>query len=144
MELQMIEEFQCPGCLSGKDTKCGNFKLIDDEGCFYCDSHSPATYTPSFGKFVLGLPKGFSRLGFYEKIPNMSYIRLWNDSRNPNLKKHWNKLNVPVWALVKDGYLFVRTYAPRNNWVWVDVVKDGTLELVPGAIDISEFYNEMD
>ena len=56
----------------------------------------------------------------------------------------WDKFNIPVWAMVKDGFLFVRTYAPRTNQTFVDAIEGGTLELVPQAIDVSKFYDAMD
>jgi hypothetical protein len=56
----------------------------------------------------------------------------------------WDKFNVPVWALVQEGVLFVRTYCPRTNQTFVDVIEGGTLSLVPQAIDVAPFYEEMD
>lgn len=48
--------------------------------------------------------------------------------------------------MVKDGVLFVRTYCPRVNRCYVDVVQGGALD-APGlehAIDVGEFQDEMD
>ena len=45
---------------------------------------------------------------------------------------------------MQDGFLFVRTYSPRTNQTFVDVIEEGALSLVPQAIDVSKFYEEMD
>ena len=67
-------------------------------------------------------------------------IRLWPGGT----KLDWDKLNVPVWAMVKDGFLFVRTFAPRINRTWIDVIEHGTMDMVPNAINVSEFIDEID
>lgn len=53
-------------------------------------------------------------------------------------------MNVAVWAMEKDGFLFVRTYIPRINVGFVDVVDGGTMDMVPNAINASEFYEDID
>jgi hypothetical protein len=72
--------------------------------------------------------------------PNQPLIRFWLKGTHPD----WDNLNVPIWALEKDGYLFVRTYMPRINDSFVDVVEEGLLGLCPTAIDVSKFYDEID
>jgi hypothetical protein len=68
------------------------------------------------------------------------FIRLWVSGTAPD----WDRFNVPVWAMEKDGFLFVRTFAPRLDEGSVDVIEGGTLKMVPQAIDISPFIDEMD
>lgn len=46
--------------------------------------------------------------------------------------------------MVRDGFLFVRTFLPRINVSYVDVIEHGIMEMVPNAIDISEFIDEID
>lgn len=139
VQKEMIEEFQCPGCVCGIDpSSCDKFKL-EEAGYFRCSSHVLGTFiSPNVGPIVLGLPKGFCRMGHSLKGP---YLRLWSD---PAKSFGWNDCNVPVWAMEKDGYLFVRTFMPRLNLSVVDVIKGGTLALVPGAIDVSKFIDEID
>ena len=106
-------------------------------GGYRCEKHHPATMMLGFGKLALGLPKGFHRLG------KCGFdMRLFE--KPEDAKDLWDHLNVPVWAMEKDGYLFVRTYAPRVNETWVDVVKEGTLGLVPKAINVGEFFDDID
>ncbi len=59
----MVEKFQCPGCVSGSNTKCGSFKLEEPYG-FHCSGHVPGTTFMPGGRIFLGLPKGFDKLDF--------------------------------------------------------------------------------
>lgn len=142
---QLVEEFQCPGCVCGMDITCGAFQLATDHNAIECIGHVIGTHLMGVGSIAIGLPKGFCRPGNHRvsgewKHRNQMNIRLWPEGTHPN----WDRFNVPVWAMVKDGYLFVRTYAPRINSTWTDVVEGGTLELVPGADDVGQFYDEID
>jgi len=74
-------------------------------------------------------------------------IRLWLGM--PSL---WGRLNLPVWAMFKDGAVFVRTYAPRINLGFVDVIKNGTVSQkdvdllmdLHGTIDVATFIEDID
>jgi hypothetical protein len=44
----------------------------------------------------------------------------------------------------QDGLLFVRTFAPRINICWVDVIQEGKMKLTPKAIDVSKFSDQID
>lgn len=153
-EKEMVEKFLCIGCTCGGPTTCQKYNIERlSYGGFHCSSHSAGTFFSSIGRIALGLPKGFNRYG--GSVPP-SHLKEGNSEsardKSPMLirlfskenKISWDKFNVPVWAMVKDGYLFVRTDCPRINLVYVDVVKGGTLEMVPSAIDVSKFYDEMD
>jgi hypothetical protein len=138
----MVEAFQCPGCVAGMNIKCGAFDLEVDGGMFRCNGHCAGTvFAGPMGAttIVLGLPRGFHRLGpqAHSKTPKM---RLWVKGSRPD----WDKYNVPVWAMEKDGFLFVRTFMPRNNYPMIDVIEGGTLDMCPGAINVGEFYEEIE
>lgn len=142
VQLEMIEDVQCPGCINGSDTKCGAFKPHESNGCFHCLQWRPSTFLGGVGRLCLGLPKGFTRTGMVEfGDAKFSYIRMYE---KPEDMPGYDKFNVAVWAMEKDGRLYVRCYSPRNNWLFVDVVKGGTLANAPGAINIAEFYDDMD
>jgi hypothetical protein len=145
VELQMIDTFQCPGCIHGTDPEtCSKHKLSQDTpgSFFYCVNWRPSTFMGGVGRIALGLPRGFLRTGMVEFGDKpFCYIRLF---KKPEDMLGYDKFNVPVWAMERDGHLFVRCYSPRNNWLFVDVVKDGKLEHAPGAINAGEFYEEMD
>jgi hypothetical protein len=141
---EMVEQFICPGCVGGSDTKCGSYEpnprhKIEST----CIKHVVGTSSLGFGSFALGLPKGFCRAGF-EPITmrhhNTMYINCWLEGTHPD----WDKLNVPVWAMEEDGFLYVRTYSPRINEARTDVIEKGTLALVPGAVDVGKFIEEID
>lgn len=138
--LKLVQMFQCPGCVCGGDVTCGQYEYSPKE--LRCVSHVLGTSIWPIGiVLALGLPKGFNRPGFYgTKRSYTMDIRLYPKGA----KSEWDKLNVPVWAMEKDGFLFVRTYAPRINMTWVDVIEGGSLELVPGAIDVGKFIDEID
>jgi len=153
---ELVEKFQCPGCVAGMDIECGSFKLADDinDGACQCVGHVLGTHMGLGNPVALGLPKGFHKPGWYRngedpnggwKHRNQMEIRLWETGTAPE----WNNLNVPVWAMEQEGYLFVRTYAPRINGSWVDVIEGGTMDLVEAAhslnmIDVGQFYDEID
>ena len=136
----MVEKFQCPGCVAGGDTNCGSYKY--DEMELRCTSHVLGTMIGLGNNIALGMPKGFNKPGFKDDgtIRNRIDIRLFKSGEKPE----WDNLNVPVWAMVEDGFLFVRTFAPRINMSWVDVIEGGDLGLVPDAINVAEFINEID
>jgi hypothetical protein len=139
---RMVEQFQCPGCVCGSDTSCGRFAPNYEGGTYACGGHVLGTFVLGLGHFALGLPKGFNRPGGVNgKEHHGMAIRLWAAGTQPE----WNNFNVPAWALEKGGYLFVRTYAPRVNQTWTDVIESGErAALCPTAIDVGEFYDEID
>jgi len=54
-------------------------------------------------------------------------------------------LNVSVWGYEENGYLFIRVFAPRINKTWIDVIKGGTIDMLPDTvIDVKEFIDEID
>ena len=137
---EMVNKFQCRGCVCGSDTKCGQYSLKEDMS--QCTSHVVGTIIAGVGNFALGLPKGFCRTGYElmsERTSNKLGIRLWSEGESPN----WDNFNIAVWAMEKDGYLFVRTFAPRVDITWIDVIEKGTLAMVPNALDVSAFIDEM-
>jgi len=153
-QLKIISYAQCPGCVGGYNAfDCTSLQFVEhtDAGrtFFRCDKHVPGTYHTTMGKLLLGLPRGFCRLGFHwdaflhteNRTQEAGFIRLWEKDQAPE----FNKFNVPVWALEHEGYLFIRTYMPRVNWTIVDVIEDGKRqEICPNSIDVSQFYDEMD
>ena len=149
--LKMIEEFQCPGCVVGSNTKCGKFELDEDSRC---GSHVAGTYMMPGGHIVLGMPKGFNKTAMYYDRANGKYessskanIHLYTKDEHAKAAL-WNNCNVPVWATEKDGYLFVRVYMPRINFAMVQVIEGGTMQMIRekgfNPLDVSEFEDEFD
>ena len=145
--VDMVKEFQCPGCVNGysPDT-CGSYSLWSEYG-ERCQNHVLGTTVNFSISFALGLPKGFNRptLDLHEGLPakrcnSVMEIRLWTQNTAPR----WNKFNVAVWAMERDGYLFVRTVSPRTARIFTDVIEGGTLSMCPGAVNVGEFYDDID
>ena len=140
----MVEQFVCPGCVAGGDTSCGSYKTTEYGGG--CKSHVCGTSVLGLQPFALGLPKGFNKCAMAgnsqheDQRQNTLLIRLWTKDKRPE----WNKFNVPVWALAQDGFLFVRTLAPRIGKVAIDVIEGGSIDEVPQAIDVGAFVDELD
>lgn len=143
VKLTMVREFQCSGCVRGSSpTTCDRVAIKDapwgPHTMFACEAHAVGTTILGIGQIYLGMPKGFNRVG--DASSEDTRVRLWAQGNQPS----WNHLNVAVWAMEHDGYLFVRTYAPRTNTTYVDIVEKGTLGMVPNAINVAEFYDEID
>lgn len=140
---KMVKKFQCPGCVSGPSPKtCPAYKLNGEYG-FKCAGHVLGTNMNGQIRFALGLPKGFNRAGPQDDglcTRNTLQLGLWLKGTTPS----FDKFNVAVWALEQGGFLFVRAYAPRTDRGSIHVVEAGTLDLVPGALDVSAFIMEMD
>jgi len=146
-ELLVIGEMQCPGCTCGcaPAAECESFKPSNDYG-FKCEGHSSGTILSGVGYVYLGLPKGFNRVGAFRAKGDdktLNNIRLWIYPAIPE----WDFLNVPIWAMEKDGFLYVKTYCPRINVNYVDVVKGGRIEHIPPdchAFNVDDFLEEID
>ena len=139
---EMVEKFQCPGCVNGSSVcDCKKYSIAIEQFHFFYENHCPGTRILGVRSslILLGLPKGFNRIGDDHK-DNDEYVRLFVNKNG----LIYDKFNVPVWALEKDGYLFIRTFAPRLNRTFVDIHKGMKISMVPNAIDVSKFYDEMD
>lgn len=140
--IKMIEEFQCPGCVGGGSVDCDSFVFESDGN--YCEAHVLGTLIGGVGNFALGLPKGFCRPGFNvdRKPKNKIALRFWKAGTMPD----WDDLNIPVWALEKNGFLFVRTYMPRINIGITDVIEQGKMGIIPPShvVNVEHIYEEID
>lgn len=104
-----VKKYQCPGCTLG-DPGC--FK--ESEADLSCKEHCPGTLILGTGVIMLGMPKGFNRLGPAEKA-NLSIFKTYEDFIIPyaNIK---TKYCIPSWKYVnKNKHTFLRIYNPRIN-----------------------------
>ena len=142
----MISDFQCLGCMLGSDpSDCESFKFDAEEApplnFFRCSAHCPGTIFMPGGRIYLGMPKGFNKVGALPTEGTSNTIRLWLKNNVPV----WDKLNIPVWAMEHNGFLFVRTYMPRINEGWVDVIEGMAFDDLPvGVINVIDFIEEID
>ena len=110
----MIEEFLCPGCISGSDTECGNYKLSDNT----CTNHRASTFMNG-RRIALGLPKGFNR------VQDESTIYVFESQKQQEEAWPLDMFNLPNWIYEKDGFLFINVYSPRIALKNVLIIKGG-------------------
>lgn len=136
---EMVENYQCPGCTCGFNTECGSYDLKSyGDAAYYCGSHSIGTVLMTDSgnvRMALGLPVGFNKT-----LQDSMRIVIHYDSDN----QRWDHLNMPVWAMVQDDILFVRSFSPRVNLGVVHIIPGGKMSDVPSANDVSLFVNEID
>lgn len=106
----VIEEYQCPGCVCGSDIKC----YAKGEN-LECSKHVAGTMGFGVGSFFLGMPRGFCRIGFIKKKKMKLLIFE---------KPQWgyDMFNIPVWKhLDKKGNTIIRGVSPRVNWPFLHI-----------------------
>jgi hypothetical protein len=118
-----VKEYQCPGCC-----------VLGDPGCFSkseadlsCKKHCPGTVMIGVGTIMLGMPKGFNRLG-PQKEANLSIFETYNDfmKEYANIK---TKYCVPVWRYVNEKkHTFLRLFNPRTNITEVIIILEDCLK----------------
>lgn len=140
-----IETYQCPGCVAGSNTKCGAFKQGYAPTSFECTAHVPGTAMSRIGTIMLGMPKGFCRVG-----PR----REDKDSRHtvqihPKFPDGWfNEMNVAA-CKYRDpsGVVHVRGLHPRINLPFQHLIlecSDEQFEAIGGTTWTEETLNGMD
>ena len=83
------------------------------------------------GKILLGMPKGFNRLGQADKVGLFIY-------RTFVERGEYNKFNVPVWKhLTKDGHTIVRGICPRLSWPWIHIFLENCITKIE-CLEITE------
>jgi len=131
---EVVEKYQCPGCVGGNDTSC----YIKSSDTLACDKHyAGTTIFPRVGRIFLGLPQGFCRLGPDEDI------KIW-------IYKHTNdwtfdKFNVAVWKhRTKEGHILVRTFMPRLNQGSIQIFIEGDFDKIKATEITDKDIEKMD
>ena len=107
----IIEEYQCPGCVGGSDISC--FKKADVG--LQCDAHVAGIRMLGAGRLFLGMPRGFNRLGGFDDFS----LQIFNDLNTWG----YDKFNIPVWKYFdENGNTLVRGISPRTNAPFLHVV----------------------
>ena len=104
-----IEEYQCPGCISGSNTKCASFKL-DGAGCA---EHFAGTLVTYIGKIALGMCKGFNRVSVPGNSPETIHHEKYEDFFEDETDVTYN-IPLQKWKNEK-GQVEAIVYAPRIN-----------------------------
>jgi len=129
-----IKEYQCIGCVSGDDC------FEKDPYSESCNKHCAGTIGSGIGKFFLGLPIGFCRIG--EGKLKIQIFQTFSD-----LQKFWeyNKFNVPVWKhLSVQRHTLVRGLSPRVNTPFLHVILEDCMEKISCLEITSKDIGEMD
>jgi hypothetical protein len=136
-----VERYQCSGCISGSNTSC--FKANEDAGGIGCGNHLSGTYISGIGKILLGLPKGFNRLGRHEDL-KPTIFKSFKDFTETGWKEY-NNFNRPVWKhLDKHGNTLVRGLMPRRNEPFLHIFLENCISQIH-CVEISkEQIDEMD
>ena len=117
-----IEEYQCPGCISGSDIECFEINSNGGEGC---GKHLAGTMATGIGEFFLGISKGFNRLGFDDKLKPFVYETFKSSE--------WKycKFTVPTWKyLNENNHTFVRGHMPRLNQTFLHIFLENCIDKI--------------
>jgi len=126
-----IQEYQCSGCISGGDITC--FKPNYSSGGIGCGEHLSGTIISNIGNIFLGMPKGFDRLGVFNKLKPNIYETFESSDWEYNM---WN---IAVWKyLSKDGHTFVRGIMPRKNEPFIHIFLENCLDKIE-CLEISQY-----
>jgi len=130
---KIIEEYQCAGCVGGKDPSC----YEKGEGV-ECKKHAAGTVIQSIGRVFLGMPRGFNRLGLCDKTKILIFEEFedgWG----------YHKFNVPVWKhLDNNGNTLVRGICPRTNDAWIHIFIGDHISKISCLEITQEDLSEMD
>jgi len=131
-----IEEYQCPGCISGYDIEC--FEHNTDGG-IGCGRHMAGTGISSIGKIFLGMPKGFDRLGECTRLK--PYIFETFESS----EWKYDMWNIPVWKYKNEqGHTLVRGIMPRRNEPFIHIFLEDCISKINCLEIIQDDVNGMD
>lgn len=124
-----IEEYQCSGCVAGGDISC--FK--QNENGVGCGRHCAGTRLYGIGLLLLGMPKGFNRLGDNSKLKPNIYETFesfdWDG---------YDKFNIPVWKFLSpEGHTFVRGLSPRVNQSFIHIFLEDCMDKID-CLEISQ------
>lgn len=138
----LVQTYQCPGCTLGSDISCGSFQQDNFHQGSACSAHVAGTSILGLGLILLGMPKGFNRLGCHTS--SQCPVCIWDSFEDfLNLWGDYDNLNVPVWKFLdKNGNTLVRGISPRNNRPFIHIfsgdVRDRISCLEITAADVTE------
>lgn len=129
---EFVEQYQCPGCINGDNC------FDQDNIGIGCKNYRAGTIIMGLGKFVLGLPKGFCRLGKQDDL----IPKIFKTIEEQDKIWKYDELNVPIWKhkTVK-GHIIIRGYLPRLNAGFIHIIIEGDFNRIK-AFEITEKYME--
>jgi len=140
-KLEIIQEYQCPGCVNGSDPQtCEKFKLFEQnlDNWFKCENHWPGT-SVNGQQFHLGLPKPFALVKIVaERAEKFAepFFRFFQKNKHPmyGTDFYYGARDIPVWALEQNGFLFVQVYSPRVKKTVVEIIEGGKISDLPTSV----------
>jgi hypothetical protein len=133
--IEAIREYQEPGAATGFDPATATI----DRGWA---EHVPGTIISNIGIVLLGMPKGFNRIGPVGlTIRTLFIFETWEQCQS----WPYHKFNVPVWKhLDSHGNTLVRGLSPRTNQPFIHVILGDHLDKI-SCLEITEAdLKEMD
>jgi len=130
---KFVKEYQCSGCVCCPADEC--FKEAEGKS-IACDKHVAGSMTfPSIGRFFLGMPKGFDRIGEQDGLK----IQIYKTQSDQEIQWKYDQFNVPVWKHQnKAGHIFIRGYIPRLNGGFIHIILKGNYKDIKAhEIDIT-------
>lgn len=140
---EIVEEYQCSGCVSGPYEKC--FKPIRPQLGIGCDKHCPGTtlFKMSTGmqRDFLGMPTGFSRLGKNNDLR----IQIFENQKQQEAIWEYDKFNIPCWKHKNEkGHIIVKGLQPRISMMFIHVIIDGDFDSIKALEITKKDMEEMD
>jgi hypothetical protein len=130
-----VEEYQCPGCISGSNTSC--YKKSNNS--VSCGGHMAGTVILSQGKIFLGMPKGFNRLGCSFGSEQQLKIEIHEKFNEEEV------FNVVCWKYLNEhGHTLVRGLRPRKNEPFLHIFLEDCREKIGGVEITKEEIEKMD
>jgi len=133
MEMNIeVVDYQCVGCVYDRSVDC--FEQGDIG--IGCKDHHAGTMMVGIGKLLLGMPKGFNRIGPYL---DFAMFESFEDGDG------YDKFNIPTWKYLNSkGHTLVRGHRPRTNLTFVHVYLENCMDKVNCYEVILNDINSMD
>ena len=122
-----IELYQCPGCVCRSYPEC--YQKGDG---IECGKHVVGTTGISIGKILLGMPRGFDRVG------DVNHLQLSIYETHESSDWKYNKFNIPVWKHYdKNGNTLIRGMQPRINQTFIHIFLEDCRNIID-CLEISQ------
>lgn len=108
---EMVKEYMCPGCMNGSDLTCYEKHNLHSN----CAKHCPGTMCFPGGRIMLGMPKGFNKVGETDK-PQIWIYETMEEFGGFDI------FNIPVWKYFDGRVTMIRGLSPRINRGFLMVV----------------------
>lgn len=137
-----IQKYQCPGCMDGSDFKCVMPPINEGEWGVACGGHRVGTYAAGIGMILLGMPKGFNRLGSYDDM-KIGIFETYEDGWQEPIG--YSKWNIPTWKhLNEHGHTLIRGLSPRTNSPFLHVFLEDCMDKFDCREITADDIKEMD